>query len=298
MRVDRTISMILASQQRFAEAGTDGKIPILMYHSISSEKSGGARSAHSAYRYFETSTSPALFRRHMEILHVLGYTVIRLKDLGEAFSQALSKGRKYSVITFDDGYADFYETAFPILQAFKFPATVFVPTAFIGAPGPGIEGKTHLTWPQVREAHSAGIDIGSHTVNHPQLADLAAEQILHQLRESKKTIEDNLGTAIDTFAYPFAFPEGRKGLVTVLRRILVECGYRAGVCTSIGRVSPGDDRLFLRRLPVNTFDDEAFFRAKLGGAYDWLHGSQVLVKRLKNLVKFQHGVASESRVTA
>jgi peptidoglycan/xylan/chitin deacetylase (PgdA/CDA1 family) len=298
MRVDRTISMIVASHQRSGAAAADGKIPILMYHSISTEQSGGARSARSAYRYFETSTSPAVFRRHMETLHVLGYTVIRLKDLGQAFSQSLSKGRKYSVITFDDGYADFYDTAFPILQAFKFPATMFVPTAFIGAPGPGIEGKTHLTWPQVREAHSAGIDIGSHTVNHLKLADLSVEQILHQLRESKKTIEDNLGTAVDTFAYPFAFPEGRRGLVTVLRGLLVESGYRAGVCTSIGRVSPEDDRLFLRRLPVNTFDDEAFFRAKLAGAYDWLHGSQVFVKRLKNLVQFQHGGPAHDKVMA
>ena len=143
MRVDRTISMIVASHQRSGIAGTDGKIPILMYHSISTETSGGgARSARSAYRYYETSTSPEIFRRHMEILHVLGYTVLRLKDLGEAFSLAASKGRRYSVITFDDGYADFFETAFPILLRLSFPPPCFCPPHSSAHPDRASKGKS------------------------------------------------------------------------------------------------------------------------------------------------------------
>jgi peptidoglycan/xylan/chitin deacetylase (PgdA/CDA1 family) len=284
--------MIIASHRSSGGNGLDGKIPILMYHSVSTGKSGGA------HPYYETSTSPTLFRRHMEVLHCLGYSVVRLKDLDEVFSRRGETIRKLAVITFDDGYADFYENAFPILQAFKYSATVFVPTAFIGAPGAGIEGKRHMSWSQVREAHSAGIDFGSHTVNHPQLAELPAQDILHQLQESKKTIEDNLGKAVDAFAYPFAFPEAKRDMVAVLRRLLIESGYRTGVCTSIGRVSQEDDRLFLKRLPVNTFDDEAFFKAKLEGAYDWLYGSQMLVKRLKNLVQMHRRVNSGKVVPA
>jgi peptidoglycan/xylan/chitin deacetylase (PgdA/CDA1 family) len=278
MRIDRAISMFIASYRQSGDIGSDGKIPILMYHSISPANSGGA------YQYYETTTSPAQFARHMEILRELEYTVVRLKDLDAAFVQKRGTKKKISIITFDDGYADFYETAFPVLRSFDFPATVFVPTAFIGAYGTGIDGKKHLSWQQIRDLHLAGVDFGSHTVNHPQLADLTIGEILHQMRESKKIIEENLGTAIDTFAYPFAFPEGNRKLMAVLRRLLIESGYHIGVCTSIGRASPGDDRLFLKRLPVNTFDDDSFFRAKLEGAYDWLHAPQVIYKRLKNII--------------
>lgn len=98
------------------------------------------------------------------------------------------------VLTFDDGYLDFYTQAFPVLRRYGFTATVFLPTAYIDGKRPGIRGKEHLNWDQVRELHSAGVDFGSHTVNHPQLYDLGWPDIEYELRVSKEAIESQLNS--------------------------------------------------------------------------------------------------------
>ena len=81
-----------------------------------------------------------------------------------------------------------------------------------------------------------------------------------------------------TFSYPYAFPETDRGFIDRLRRVLEESGYKDGVSTIIGRAGRSDSRLFMKRLPVNSHDDVRFFRAKLEGAYDWVHTVQYAAK--------------------
>ncbi len=99
---------------------------------------------------------------------------------------------RYVVLTFDDGYLDFYTEAFPILQQYGFHATVFLPTIFIDGKRPGLRGKEHLNWDQVRELRTVGITIGSHTCSHPQLYDLPLDKIEQELHRSKESIEFHL----------------------------------------------------------------------------------------------------------
>jgi hypothetical protein len=109
-----------------------------------------------------------------------------------------------------------------------------------------------------------------------------------ELAGSKKAIEDQLGTAVRSFCYPFAFPEADRDFRRQVKDSLIRNGYENGVTTILGLAQPGCDPFFLPRLPVNTWDDPRFFQAKLEGAYDWLHGAQYFSKRLAELRPRRH----------
>jgi peptidoglycan/xylan/chitin deacetylase (PgdA/CDA1 family) len=246
-------------------------VPILMYHSVAE---GGTDARHP---YFQTSTRPAVFQQHMEILRDNGFSTVTLAEATEA----LKTGRKTVrpvVITFDDGYRDFLKNAFPILNRYGFSATVFLPTAFIGERTVRFKGLECLTWDEVSDLHSAGIQFGSHTVTHPQLHDVTDGELETELRDSKKTIEERLGTRVTSFAYPYAFPETDSFFTSRLRSVLEEAGYQDGVCTGIGIAGAKDGQFFMKRLPVNSFDDPTLFQAKLQGHYNWLHTLQYVAK--------------------
>ena len=188
------------------------------------------------------------------------------------------------VITFDDGYFDFYSEAFPVLNRFGFTATMFLPTGFIADRVMAFKGRDCLTWSNVRELQKYGIQFGSHTVTHPQLRTLARAEIERELMDSKKTIEDRTGCGTESFAYPFAFPQVATEFKKLLRESLEKAEYRNGVCTIVGRASASSDPLFLERLPLNDLDDEPFLRAKLGGAYDWVRSLQSIAQRTRSLI--------------
>ena len=138
-----------------------------------------------------------------------------------------------------------------------------------------------MTWGEVRELHGAGIAFGSHSVSHQQLTTLTVPEVEEEIRGSKETIEDNLGHPIESFSYPFAFPETDRTFKRILRDLLIAHGYKNGVTTVIGTVRAESDLFFLPRLPVNSWDDSLLFGAKLQGSYDWLH----FLQRLKKVAK-------------
>jgi len=249
------------------------KIPILMYHSISADEEN-------AHYYYRINTSPKTFEEHMKFLNKNKYSVISLQDILNYYS-CVQGMNKYVVITFDDGYDDFYKEAFPILQEHSFSATVFLPTDFIGNKKRRLKGKEHLEWSQVSELSDIGISFGSHTVTHPELSGLRNEDIEYELMQSKKTIEDKLGKSIDTFSYPYKFPDTNKAFITLLRKMLGKNGYNFGVSTRIGTTSKKDDIYFMKRIPINSRDDISLFQAKLEGGYDWVYWPQLFSKMSK-----------------
>jgi peptidoglycan/xylan/chitin deacetylase (PgdA/CDA1 family) len=220
----------------------------------------------------------------MRFLSENDYSVVNLKDLENYLDTNNKSTAKFAVITFDDGYHDFYTRAFPILQEYRFPATVFLPTDFIGNKKKKLTGKEHLTWDQVSELSDRGICFGSHTVTHPELISLRQEVVEYELRQSKETIKDKLNKPVDTFSYPFRFPEADKVFVNILRELLQRYDYKFGVSTRIGTTSISDDLYFMKRLPINSRDDISFFRAKLEGGYNWIHGLQYLLKILRTKI--------------
>lgn len=252
-----------------------------MYHSISDERE------EKVSPYYRTATSPEIFAAHMELLRTQGFEVLGLQAGLEKFQRGNSAGAKLAVITFDDGFQDFFTAALPVLRKHNFGATVFLPTAFIGRERLGFKGRECMTWDEVRESQKAGIEFGSHTVNHPKLYELDLQQIRAELKQSKAAIEKELGQMVRSFAYPYAFPSADRAFVKVFVETLKETGYDFAVTTKIGIAKHNDDVFTLKRLPMNSADDNALFLAKLAGNYDWLAWPQEFSKKIKGAVSYR-----------
>jgi peptidoglycan/xylan/chitin deacetylase (PgdA/CDA1 family) len=239
-------------------------LPILMYHSISEDAEPDASP------YYKTTTRPALFAQHLRWLNDEGFRSVDLENGIRIARQGNGASEKTVVITFDDGFRDFYDSAFPALKAQGHTATVFLPTAFIGESRQTFKGRECLTWEEVRELRAQGIQFGSHSVNHPVLYQTPWGEIENQLAFSKKKLELELGETVASFAYPYAFPQQDRRFANAFGNLLRQLGYQRCVTTMIGRVQSGDDLFSLKRLPVNDCDDRPLLLAKLRGAYDWL----------------------------
>jgi peptidoglycan/xylan/chitin deacetylase (PgdA/CDA1 family) len=192
--------------------------------------------------------------------------------------------RRQVVVTFDDGFRDFYTTAYPILEKFGLKATVFLSSGLIGKTF--LTGRECLNEEEILELVARGIEFGSHTVNHPQLKSLSRDEIIYELADSKKMIEGITGSQVSLFSYPYRFPEEDGAFIRNLGSLLIEAGYSAGVTTSIGLSSVSNKALFLRRLPINDCDDRKLFRAKLEGGYDWLYSGQLTYKKLRTAFRY------------
>ena len=273
LHIDRALSVHLCHPlARGRGGGRRLRIPILMYHSIREGNEG-------RNPYYETNTSPQVFAQQMQFLHENGYRVLSLVETVEILA-GNGNCEKSVAITFDDGYADFYSHAYPLLREHGFTANVFVVTGLLKTYRTQFNGKDCLTLSEVRELHSQGVNIGSHSVSHPELKQMRREEVESELSVSKQTLEDALGAPVKSFSYPFAFPEADHRFVDTLTSLLEKCGYENGVSTILGTAQPGHNRFCLPRLPINSWDDQRFFRAKLEGGYDWLHGPQYLSKTL------------------
>jgi len=243
------------------------RVPVLLYHSISENLFG------KSHPYSHINTSPKVFQQQMRWLRQAGYRTIALDGLMRGFEDGTDLSNTVA-ITFDDGYQDFLTDAMPVLKQYGFTGTVFLATGRIQQDSMRFEGVDYLTWQDVRDLHNEGITFGSHTVTHPDLRCLGPEQIEYELAYSKEVIEQKLGAPVTSFSYPFAFPEEDADFTRLLLDELENQGFEIGVTTILGRASLRHNRFLLPRLPVNSWDDESLFLAKLAGGYDWLHWPQ------------------------
>lgn len=276
MRLDRTLSLYLVRPlMKIGIVSTKRTLPILMYHSISDAAEPGVSP------YYKTSTSPARFEQQMHWLTEAGFRSVDLEEGIRIAQRGIEKQEKIAVITFDDGFRDFYDSAFPVLKKSGHTATIFLPTAFLGDKRQSFKNKECLTWQEVRELRANGVRFGSHTVNHPVLYKSSWREIENELAASKENLEQALGEKIMSFAYPYAFPQHDRQFVDKFRESLTQLGYQSCATTVIGRVQTGDDPFCLKRLPVNDDDDQTLFLAKLNGAYDWLAYPQSWTKTVR-----------------
>lgn len=136
-------------------------------------------------------------------------------------------------VTFDDGYASVFRQAYPVLRELQFPAAVYLVTGAISDSKPKSSNdfaglypdEDMLTWEQVSEMHTFGIQFGSHLVWHRQLTALTPVEADKELRVSKQTIEDRLNQECESFCYPWGGHDDRS--VAAVRR----AGYRNAVVT-------------------------------------------------------------------
>lgn len=207
-------------------------IPILTYHSIDSSGS-------------VISTDVNRFCRQMECLAEKKTQVLALSEAVSILKHGVSVPSNAVVLTFDDGFRNFFSCALPILRELQFPATVFLVTGRAGkdnqwqGQSSDIPRLDLLNWQEVREASRAGIDFGVHTITHPNLACLSREDLVREIIEPQRTISDQVGHRPKVFAYPY-------GIHTPIAEEIVCQTYEAA-CSVEMRLADSDSHLY--RLP-------------------------------------------------
>jgi peptidoglycan/xylan/chitin deacetylase (PgdA/CDA1 family) len=277
-RIDRFLSLHFFLPLTRRIAAREIKVPILMYHGISRTRRRGV------HPYYETTTSPSVFSQQMKFLKENGYQAIGLDALADVLAGPTHQRLQYVVITFDDGLLDFYVTAHPILRGYGFSATVFLSAGLMGGK---LAGQDVMSWGDAKALASDGVAFGSHSLTHPKLVETHRVELEKEVRQSKSIIESQLGVEVDSFSYPYAFPEQNRPFVDYLEKLLGQSGYRRGVTTIIGRSSRHDRRFFLKRLPINDYDDISFLDAKLHGGYDWLYTLQRITKNARRIANLR-----------
>lgn len=209
------------------------RVPILMYHYLSVPP-GDA----DIYRR-DLSVAPDLFATHLDRIQAEGYTTISLYDLTAALAQGAPLPAKPLILTFDDGYRDNYENAFPRLRERGMTATFFVVTDFIDGQRP-----EYLTWDMAREMQAGGMSIESHGRNHVSLAGKDDDYLVWQALGSLETIEHELGRRPRFVSYPAGEYDART--IDIFR----SANYWAGVTTQQGATHSSDAPFELTRVRV------------------------------------------------
>jgi peptidoglycan/xylan/chitin deacetylase (PgdA/CDA1 family) len=238
--------MLLVSGQVVASASEPQvTVPVLMYHyvrvnPVASDTVG-----------FALSVTPDDFAAQMSLLRAEGFHAVGLGDVRRAVDGGAPLPARPVVITFDDGYADFYSAALPTLRRNGFTATSYVVSGFLGRSG-------YMTASQVQEAAADGITIGAHTVNHANLTTLNAPSVGFEVSASRTALRQLTGQPVDDFAYPYGHFDPTA--VEAVRR----AGFGDAVTTEPGNVLAAGQRYTWPRVRVSGGESLASFAQSLG----------------------------------
>ena len=228
-------------------------IPVLMYHKVGNPPAGS--------KLQKLWVSAEMFEKQMSYLQANGFTPIIFKDLYAAWDGKKLLPANPVLITFDDGYANNFEVAFPILKRFGYPATLFVVVQTVGWENAWHDPKTEtripmISWSQLKELKQAGWEIGSHTMNHPNLQRIELKEVQKEMEKSRAVIGEFLGENPDTFAYPYGSGED----VPAIREKAKAAGYRVAVGVHAGLWNENQIRDSRYNLPrVFVRGDETMF---------------------------------------
>jgi peptidoglycan/xylan/chitin deacetylase (PgdA/CDA1 family) len=214
------------------------RIPVMNYHSV------GIAPGNTVV------ITPAKLEEQMQYLADNQYDVLTLQQFIDIWEGKTPAPPKPVLLTFDDGYTDNYTDAMPILQKFHFPATLFMTPGWVDKPG-------YLTWEQVKEMHENGWDIQPHGMSHSSLPRMDAEKQRYEIAESRKLIEEHIGTIANVFCYPYGHYNNTS------LSILKEEDYLLAFTIEQGRTDPTQHPYRLYRLFVNGEEDLKMFVTKL-----------------------------------
>lgn len=261
----RSIKRFLAQTKKAFVHNKDKPISaILNYHSI-----------HPAHEF---GTKPEEFWQQMEYLKS-NFDVVSLLDFYELRKTKRNLPDKLVMVTFDDGYEDNYEYAFPILNKFGIKATVFVTTGFINGDidiakdHVTYRGLNPLTWEQIIQLSKSGISFGSHTHTHQILAHVSREYAEEEISKSKTILEKQLGRSIDMFAYPLGQPRTFNQQII---QLLQKYHFKLACSTIWGSDNSYTDILALRRIRIDAVDTMDDFRQKVNGHWDFVKFFQTI----------------------
>ena len=218
------------------------EIPILLYHHVHPDPP--------SLNYWIDAEN---FEDQMQVLSDLGYHTVTPTQLRQAILQGLQLPPKPVIITFDDGNEDNYEYAFPIMQKFGFIGAVYIVANRLSADG-------FLSAEQLQELAAAGWEIGSHSMTHADLADVAANKLREEILDSRLRLEREIGVEVRSFAYPFG------SFVSTLGAKVENYGYRTAVGLGKKTLHDLNTIYYLDRITIYGTMTLAEFSALLDGS--------------------------------
>jgi peptidoglycan/xylan/chitin deacetylase (PgdA/CDA1 family) len=210
--------------------GQRNYIPILMYHYVRYVDAGADPLG------FSLSVTPEQLAAQLAWLKAAGYETVRMDAAAACVRGEGACPARAVALTFDDGYMDAYTTVLPLLQQQGLVATFYVVTGFVGQPG-------YMGWPEIRALRDAGMEIGAHSLTHPDLTTLGLEDIRAQVGQSGAAIAAELGAPVRSFCYP-----GGRYTDTVAA-VASESGYTSATTTN--QDGPQDNPYTLPRLRIS-----------------------------------------------
>ncbi len=235
-----------------SHGATTHRLPILMYHRVAPE----GVAVRDRYRM-----APARFEEQLRYLHDSGYRSVTLEEWRRAAERRRPLPGRAVLFTFDDGYRDFQDQAWPLLRRYGFGATVFLVTGSVGRWNTWDESRGDeeplLEWDAIRLLHAQGVEFGAHSVSHRPLSLLSPEEIAAEALRSRLTIERELGGRVTAFAYPYGDED------PVIHHLVGAAGFGYGLTCRPTTADGSMPMLVLPRLEVRGSDDLATFAAKL-----------------------------------
>lgn len=221
---------------------------ILMYHIISTPLNESEK---------KYACSPELFDKHMRFIR-RNYNAVTLDDITSYKMQRQPLPKNSIVITIDDGFTDNFDNAYPILQKYEIPATIFLTAGLIGKKNlwmssRGFPERRLLSWSNIKQMHGL-IQFGAHTVNHVSLPDVDQDTARQEITDSKSIIENNLGTEVKHFAYPYGLFNER------VVEFVKEAGFEIACSTRSGFNNQSIDPFSLRRIEI--FGNDPLWKIK------------------------------------
>jgi peptidoglycan/xylan/chitin deacetylase (PgdA/CDA1 family) len=219
------------------------RIPILMYHAVDAQSSV-------SFRRFVVR--PDRFEAHLSWLAEQGHRAVTVRQLAAAMAgePGAELPERAVVLTFDDAYRDFLVHALPALQRHGFPATLFVPTSFVGATAQWLQGlgegdRPLLDWEELAEVRDAGIEVGGHGHGHLPLDTVPRAMARADIARCRDELSLRLGIDRPTFAYPFGYDD------PAVRLMVAEEGFSAACAIRYAAARGDDDRFSLPRVEVH-----------------------------------------------
>lgn len=208
-------------------------VPILYYHYVANNPNIKDKQRDAL------SISPDKFEAQLDYLNKNGYTTISLDTLYGIYGGQVNAPAKPVILTFDDGYDNFYTIAYPILRKYNIHAVSFIPTGLIGT-------GYYMNWNQIKEIQSSGlVTFEGHSITHPNLVSLGTKELERQLAESKNTIQSQTGYPVNFIAYPYGTSN------TTVQAAAKKVGYIGGLGTWFGKA--GGPAMNMPRIRVSGY---------------------------------------------
>ncbi len=215
------------------------RLPVLAYHAIA-DAPGDRYAVPRAL----LERQLRLLRQHFRFITASQASTIHLS--GTEFAKGVA------VLSFDDAYTDIMDVA-PLLSELEINATIFAPTKWVGLPNDwdcgAFTSRRHLGWAELRELAQQGHEIGSHSVSHVRFSRLEHAAAVQEMTDSKNVLEDRLGQAVHSIAYPF-------GSISSALAAEAARSYRVGFATIYGTADWTENPHMINRIVVGP-DDEA-----------------------------------------